>query len=85
MSSVFLAFIPGGDVVIKMFGLGLGAAILIDAVLVRMVISPARTALLGDRAWWMPAWLDRVIPNVSLEGGREDRADRLTDPEKITA
>ena len=85
MSSVFLAFIPGGDVVIKMFGLGLGAAILIDAVVVRMVISPALTALLGDRAWWMPAWLDRVIPNVSLEGGRADRADRVTDPEKIAA
>ena len=82
MSSVFLAFIPGGDVVIKMFGLGLGAAILIDAVVVRMVISPALMALLGDRAWWMPAWLDRAIPNVSLEGGREDRAERVTDQEK---
>ena len=83
MSSVFLAFIPGGDVVIKMFGLGLGAAILIDAVVVRMVISPALMALLGDRAWWMPAWLDRAIPNVSLEGGREDRAERVTDQERV--
>jgi RND superfamily putative drug exporter len=85
MSSVFLAFISGGDVVIKMFGLGLGAAILIDAVVVRMVISPALMALLGDRAWWIPDWLDRVIPNVSLEGGRKDRAELGIDPETVAA
>ena len=85
MSSVFLAFISGGDVVIKMFGLGLGAAILVDAVVVRMVISPALMALLGDRAWWMPDWLDRVIPNVSLEGGRKDSSKRDIEPEKVAA
>ena len=51
-----------------MFGLGLGVAILIDVLVVRMVIAPAVVTLLGDRAWWLPAWLDRVLPNVSLEG-----------------
>ena len=55
-----------------MFGLGLGLAILIDVLIVRMVIAPAVVTLLGDRAWWLPAWLDRILPNVSLEGRRVD-------------
>jgi RND superfamily putative drug exporter len=68
MASVFLAFITQDDIIGKMMGLGLGAAILIDVVIVRMVIAPAVVVLLGDRAWWLPAWLDRILPNVSLEG-----------------
>jgi RND superfamily putative drug exporter len=76
MASVFLAFISGSDVVVKMFGLGLGAAILIDVLVVRMVVSPALMALLGDRAWWFPRWLDRALPDVSLEGHHEGRTDR---------
>jgi RND superfamily putative drug exporter len=66
-------------VIIKMFGLGLGVAILIDVLIVRMVVSPALMAVLGDRAWWMPKWLDRVMPNVSLEGGHEDREERVSE------
>jgi RND superfamily putative drug exporter len=68
MASVFLAFVTQQDVVAKMFGLGLGLAILIDVLVVRLVIAPAVVTLLGDKAWWMPRWLDRIIPNVSLEG-----------------
>ena len=56
-----------------MFGVGLGLAILIDVLIVRMVIAPAVVTLLGDRAWWLPAWLDRVLPNVSLEGPQGER------------
>ena len=67
-----------------MFGLGLGLAILIDVLIVRMVIAPAVVTLLGDRAWWLPAWLDRVLPNVSLEGRSEaagaDDAERDDEP-----
>jgi len=77
MSSVFLAFIIGGDTITKMFGVGLGAAILIDVLVVRMVVSPALMTLLGDKAWWMPRWLDRIVPNVSLEGHHESRAEAL--------
>jgi len=77
MASVFLAFMSGSDVVIKMFGLGLGSAILIDVLVVRMIVSPALMALLGDHAWWMPKWLDRIIPNVSLEGHHESRAENI--------
>ena len=75
MASVFLAFATGSDVIVKMFGIGLGAAILIDVLIVRMVVSPALMALLGDHAWWIPGWLDRILPNVSLEGHHESRAE----------
>jgi RND superfamily putative drug exporter len=71
MAGVFLGFVPQDDLIGKMFGLGLGLAILIDVLIVRMVIAPAVVTLLGDRAWWLPAWLDRLLPNVSLDGGRE--------------
>ena len=70
MSAVFLSFVTAPDTIGKMFGLGLGLAILIDVLIVRMVIAPAVVTLLGDRAWWLPGWLDRVLPNVSLEGRR---------------
>jgi RND superfamily putative drug exporter len=68
MAAVFLAFVSQPDTIGKMFGLGLGLAILIDVVIVRMVIAPAVVTLLGDHAWWLPRWLDRILPNVSLEG-----------------
>jgi RND superfamily putative drug exporter len=68
MTSVFLAFVIQDDVIAKMMGLGLGLAILIDVLIVRLVIAPAVVTLLGHRAWWLPSWLDRVLPNVSLEG-----------------
>ena len=71
MAAVFLSFVTGSDTIGKMFGLGLGLAILIDVLIVRMVIAPAVVTLLGDRAWWLPGRLDRVLPNVSLEGRRE--------------
>jgi putative drug exporter of the RND superfamily len=70
MAAVFLSFVTGPDTIGKMFGLGLGLAILIDVLVVRMVIAPAVVTLLGDRAWWLPAWLDRLLPNISLEGSR---------------
>jgi RND superfamily putative drug exporter len=71
MSAVFLGFVTGNELIGKMFGVGLGLAILIDVLIVRMVIAPAVVTLLGDRAWWLPAWLDRALPNISLEGSRE--------------
>jgi len=74
MAGVFLSFITQDDLIGKMFGLGLGLAILIDVLIVRMVIAPAVVTLLGDRAWWLPAWLDRALPNISLEGRPESSA-----------
>jgi RND superfamily putative drug exporter len=75
MAAVFLAFVTQPDVIAKMMGLGLGLAILIDVLLVRLVIAPAVVTLLGDRAWWVPDWLDKVLPNVSLEGHLVESVD----------
>jgi putative drug exporter of the RND superfamily len=55
------------DVFGKMFGNGLATAVLVDATVVRMVLGPATMELLGDRNWWLPAWLDRLLPNVHVE------------------
>jgi putative drug exporter of the RND superfamily len=77
MASVFLAFASGSDTIVKMFGIGLGSAILIDVLIVRMIVSPALMVLLGDKAWWMPKWLDKILPNVSLEGGHDTRAEHV--------
>jgi RND superfamily putative drug exporter len=76
MTSVFLGFVTDPDVVVKTIGFGLAVAILIDVLIVRMVVAPAVMTLLGDRAWTLPAWLDRVLPRLSLEGELhdEDRA-----------
>ena len=60
-------------------GLGLAAAILIDVLVVRMVVAPAVMTLLGDRAWTLPAWLDRLLPRISLEGDLKD-SERLPEP-----
>jgi RND superfamily putative drug exporter len=88
MAAVFLAFVTQPDVIGKMMGLGLGLAILIDVVIVRLVIAPAVVTLLGDRAWWLPGWLDRILPNVSIEGHLVEGLDSRrsdTEPERIAA
>ncbi len=71
MTSVFLGFVSDPDVVVKTIGLGLASAILIDVLVVRMVLAPAVVTLLGDRAWALPAWLDRALPRISLDGELE--------------
>lgn len=69
MISVFLGFVFGDDPGIKMFGLGLATAIFVDASIVRMVLVPATMKLMGDANWWIPGWLDRILPTVDIEGG----------------
>jgi len=66
MTVVFLAFIGDPSPFVKMIGLGLATAIALDATLVRMVLVPATMALLGRANWWLPSWLDRVLPHVNL-------------------
>jgi RND superfamily putative drug exporter len=73
MFAVFAAFIPEGDASIKPIALGLAVGIAIDAFLVRMTLVPAVMALLGDKAWWMPRWLDRVLPHFDIEGEAVER------------
>ena len=69
MISVFAAFVLGDDTTIKMFGLGLATAIFVDATIVRVILVPATMKLLGDRNWWLPGWLDRILPRLDVEGG----------------
>jgi RND superfamily putative drug exporter len=68
MISVFAAFILGDNVTVKMFGVGLSIAVFLDATLVRMVLVPSTMSLLGSANWWLPRWLDRVLPHLDLEG-----------------
>ncbi len=85
MFAVFAAFIPEGDTAIKPIALGLAAGIAIDAFFVRMTLVPAVMALLGDKAWWIPRWLDRVLPHFDIEGEAVERELSLADwPERDT-
>ncbi|QKW52346.1 MMPL family transporter [Streptomyces buecherae] len=68
MVAVFSGFIGEDGSLIKMLGFSLAAAVLFDAFVVRMAIVPAVLALLGDRAWWLPTWLGRLLPRVDVEG-----------------
>ncbi|MGW2491015.1 MMPL family transporter [Streptomyces sp. NPDC001606] len=68
MIAVFSGFIGSSEAMIKMIGFGLAIAVFFDAFIVRMAIVPAVLALLGERAWWLPTWLDRALPNVDVEG-----------------
>jgi RND superfamily putative drug exporter len=67
MVVVFLAFLAAPDVFLKLFGIGLASAIFLDATLVRMVLVPAVMQLLGSRNWWIPNWLERILPRIEVE------------------
>ncbi|WP_425245457.1 MMPL family transporter [Streptomyces sp. NEAU-NA10] len=84
MIAVFSGFIGSSESMIKMIGFGLAIAVFFDAFIVRMAIVPAVLALLGKKAWWLPKWLDRALPNVDVEGeGLKAHADsKDTDPDE---
>jgi RND superfamily putative drug exporter len=67
MISVFLAFVPSTDMTVKMFGLGLAVAVFLDATVVRMILVPSTMSLLGGANWWVPRWLDRILPHLDME------------------
>jgi RND superfamily putative drug exporter len=81
MVAVFLGFATEADVLLKMLGLGMASAILLDATVVRMVLVPATMSLLGRANWWLPAWLDRLLPGVRAELTEEGLAG-LVDTER---
>ena len=85
MVAVFGAFVLSDQVFLKLIGLGMAAAIFLDATVVRMVLVPASMQLLGERNWWLPRWLDRVLPAMTLEATTPappttDTDDRTTEP-----
>lgn len=71
MIVVFFSFTLNDQRVVKEFGLGLGVAVLVDATIVRLVLVPATMELMGHWNWWLPGWLDRMLPNISIEGSHE--------------
>ena len=86
MFCVFISFVLGDDRSLKMFGFGLAMAVLLDATVVRLVLVPATMELLGDRNWWLPRWLDRILPVVHVEAEEEvvaGTAPALREPERV--
>ncbi|MFF3484465.1 MMPL family transporter [Streptomyces sp. NPDC002701] len=83
MIAVFAGFIAESDSMIKMIGFGLASAILFDAFVVRMAIVPAVLALLGDKAWWLPGRLDRLLPRVDVEGDALSRLPTTADVQPV--
>lgn len=71
MVTVFLSFVLGPDRIIKQFGIGLATAIFVDATIVRLFLVPSTMELLREANWWMPRWLDRILPNLHIEGPSE--------------
>ncbi|MER6165867.1 MMPL family transporter [Streptomyces violaceorubidus] len=83
MMAVFAGFIGSSESMVKMIGFGLAIAVFFDAFVVRMAIVPAVLALLGKKAWWLPKWLDRALPNVDVEGeGLRTAGERGAGPDE---
>ncbi|CAL9537570.1 MMPL family transporter [Streptomyces sp. Tu 3180] len=87
MIAVFSGFIGSSESMVKMIGFGLAVAVLFDAFVVRMAIVPAVLALLGAKAWWLPKWLDRALPNVDVEGeglrALDEKRDEDREPARV--
>ena len=80
MVVIFGSFVFEDDRIAKMFGFGLAVAILLDATIVRMLLVPATMALLGEGNWWLPGWLQRALPRISIEGQRAPVPVEVTEP-----
>ena len=87
MIFVFSAFVLGDDRAIKLFGFGLAIAVFLDATIVRLILVPATMELLGDWNWWIPKWLDRILPSVRVEPAEDLDAElaQLDEAEKEKA
>jgi len=90
MASVFSGFVFSNSVMIQSIGFGLAVGVLLDAFVVRLLIIPAVMHLLGDAAWWLPKWLDRILPNVDVEGASLERTHPVhptaeAEPEPVAA
>jgi RND superfamily putative drug exporter len=83
MCSVFLAFVPSTNSTIKLFGVALASAVLVDAFVVRLVLVPSVMSMLGSANWWLPAWLGRILPRVQIEAGEDEVTDD-EEPSRVT-
>ena len=87
MTSVFGAFILGNDPIIKLFGVALSTAVLLDAFVVRLILIPSLMSIFGKANWWLPSWLDRVLPHVAIESDADIEAgaseiEDISDPDE---
>jgi len=82
MASVFFGFGLSGSTLVASLAIALASGVLFDAFIVRMVITPAALMLLGHRAWWVPRWLDRIMPHIDTEGRTLERATVNPQPER---
>jgi len=80
MVFLFGSFLLENDRLIKLFGLGLAVAVALDATIIRMLLVPATMELLGDKNWWLPRWLEKVLPKVNVEGSPEGTDERELEP-----
>jgi RND superfamily putative drug exporter len=85
MGTVFAAFILSGDRVSKEFGILLAVSILVDALVMRMTLVPAFFTLLGEKTWYIPGWMDRLLPNVTVEAPHEGEGRVAVEPKPAPA
>ena len=89
MVFVFGSFVLNGDPTVKQFGIGLAVAVILDATVVRCLLVPALMILMGDHNWYMPKWLDRIVPKISIEGAeffdQQDQKDREDERAAVAA
>jgi RND superfamily putative drug exporter len=83
MIAVFGGFAAAHEPLIRMVGLGLAVAVFFDAFVVRLTLVPAVLQLLGERAWWLPRWLDRMLPHVDVEGESSSGQQREREPAHV--
>jgi RND superfamily putative drug exporter len=83
MASVFAAFIPTNQAMIKLFGVALASAVVIDAFIVRLVIVPSAMSIFGNANWWLPKWLDKILPTVHIEPGEDEIVDDEPEPAAV--
>jgi putative drug exporter of the RND superfamily len=85
MIAVFLSFVTSPVPTVKMIGLGLAVAVLVDATVVRLMLVPATMELLGNANWWLPRWLDKVLPHINVEGSSTTRPPASAEPDPATS
>lgn len=85
MISVFLGFVASDDPVVKMMGIGLATAVAVDATIVRMILVPSTMALVGDPNWWLPKWLDRILPRLDIEGEQPEIAAKAAERSSVSS
>jgi RND superfamily putative drug exporter len=84
MITVFASFLLGDERIVKLFGLGLASAVLVDALIIRSILVPAIMQIFGTKAWWMPEWLSKILPNLAVEPAETPHPDGAPKPAVAT-